>query len=102
MITSKTKIAPFGNRFLIKLDEEPEKIGSLYRPETAETRGVSGTILATGECPLGDWADEDWPPFKVGERVLVGKWAGQLIEMQDTRDKTIYLIGVEEILARLD
>jgi chaperonin GroES len=101
MITTKTKIKPAGNRFLIKLIEEPDKIGSIYTPDNAKNRSVEGTIVEVGTGGgTSNWEGE-WPPFQMGERVLVGKWSGQMVELADSRVKDMYIVGVDEIIAAL-
>lgn len=91
-------IKPLGDRILIKpLEQEEEKIGSLYIPDSAKEKPLEGTVAAVG---TGRREGDKVVPLevKVGDRVLYGKYTGTEIK----RDGQEYLIVREsEVLAIL-
>ena len=101
MANSKELIGPFGQRFLIKLTDQVEITkGGIVIPGSAQDRATEGIVVAIG-CGRQDTTfTGKWPPFKVGQKVLVGKWAGQEITIEDTGEK-LWLIGIDELLATL-
>ena len=92
-------IKPIGDRVLVQLiEEEFNKVGSLYVPDTAKERPQRGKVMAAGE---GRYEGKDLIPMrlKVGDKVLFGKYAGTEFKYEDTE----YLILNEhDILAVLD
>lgn len=92
-------IKPIGDRVLVQLvEEELNKVGSLYVPDTAKERPQRGKIIAVGE---GRYEGKDLIPMrvKVGDKVLFGKYAGTEIKYDDNE----YLILNEhDILAVID
>ncbi len=92
-------IKPLGDRVLIEImDEEDEKVGSIYVPDTAKERPQQGKIVAVGE---GKRDGKDIIPMtvKVGDTVLYGKYAGTEVK----HDGKEYLILSEsDIYAILD
>lgn len=89
-------IKPLGDRVLIKpLDEQLDKVGSLYIPDTAKEKPQEGEIVAVGSGKKE--GDKSIPlEVKVGDRVLYGKYSGTEVK-HDNQD---YLIVREsDILA---
>lgn len=73
-------IQPLSDRVLIEqVDEEEQKIGSLYIPDTAKEKPNSGKVVAVGE---GKYEDGKLIPLqvKVGDKVLYGKYAATEIK----------------------
>jgi len=69
-------IKPLGDRVLIEVkDEEMEKQGSIYIPDTAKEKPQEGKVVAVGS---GRYEDGKLVPLdvKVGDTVLYGKYAG--------------------------
>lgn len=83
-----TIIQPLHDRIIVKRAEQPSKIGSLYVPEVARERGQEAEVIAVGEGKLLDNGAR-WPPdVKPGERVLLGKYSG----VEVTLDEEDYVI----------
>lgn len=91
-------IKPLGDRVLVKpLEQEEEKIGSIYIPDSAKEKPQEGTVEAVG---TGRREGDKTIPLdvKVGDRVLYGKYSGTEIK----RGGQDYLIVREsDILAIL-
>ncbi len=89
-------IRPLGDRVLIEVkDEEMEKKGSLYIPDTAKEKPQEGKVVAVGK---GRYEDGKLVPLDVkeGDTVLYGKYAGTEVKHGDSE----YLIVREsDILA---
>jgi chaperonin GroES len=92
-------IKPLGDRVLIEaLEENIQKQGSLYIPDTAKEKPQEGKIKAVGK---GRYEDGKLIPLevKVGDKVLYGKYSGTEIK----HDGKEYLIVREsDILAVID
>jgi len=92
-------IKPLGDRVLIEtLEENLQKQGSLYIPDTAKEKPQEGKIKAVGK---GRYEDGKLIPLdvKVGDKVLYGKYSGTEIK----HDGKEYLIVREsDILAIID
>jgi chaperonin GroES len=92
-------IKPLGDRVLIEtLEEDIQKQGSLYIPDTAKEKPQEGKIKAVGK---GRYEDGKLIPLevKVGDKVLYGKYSGTEIK----HDGKEYLIVREsDILAVIE
>jgi chaperonin GroES len=92
-------IKPLGDRVLIEsLEENIQKQGSLYIPDTAKEKPQEGKIKAVGK---GRYEDGKLIPLdvKVGDKVLYGKYSGTEIK----HDGKEYLIVREsDVLAIID
>ncbi|MFH0976028.1 MAG: co-chaperone GroES [Spirochaetota bacterium] len=92
-------IKPLGDRVLIEvLEDELQKQGGLYIPDTAKEKPQEGKVKAIGK---GRYEDGKLVPLdvKVGDKVLYGKYSGTEIK----HDGKEYLIVREsDILAVID
>ncbi len=69
-------IKPLGDRVLIEvIDEDLQKEGSLYIPDTAKEKPQQGKVVSVGK---GRYEDGKWIPLdvKAGDVVLYGRYAG--------------------------
>jgi len=92
-------IKPLGDRVLIEtLEDDLQKQGSLYIPDTAKEKPQEGKVKAVGK---GRYEDGKLIPLdvKVGDKVLYGKYSGTEIK----HDGKEYLIVREsDVLAIID
>ncbi len=92
-------IRPLGDRVLVEIiEEEIQKQGSLYIPDTAKEKPQQGKVVAVGN---GRYEDGKLIPLdvKVGDVVLYGKYAGTEVK----HDNKEYLIVREsDILAVIE
>lgn len=72
-------LQPLHNYLLIEIDKRPEKIGSIYIPETNSEQSQRGTVLAAGP---GRWIEGKFKPCcaTAGDRVILIKYAGMKVE----------------------
>lgn len=92
---------PAGHRILVKADDPPEKIGSLYVPnwvkENRIIENIKGTVVAVG---MNAWKafDEGEPWALVGDRVCFAKYGGFVIEDEKTGEN-FRLLNDEDVVA---
>jgi chaperonin GroES len=110
MATVKTvKISPLGERVLIKPDEPPEKIGSVFIPEAAKEQPMRGIVMKVGDKSRYRFFNEDgnldadtWPNAEqafTGCTVLYGKYCGTEIT---EGGETFLLLKDADILAVIE
>lgn len=81
-------IKPLGDRVVIKMVENEEKtVGGLVLPDSAKEKPQVAEVLAVGPGGFVD-GNEVKMELKVGDRVLISKYAGT----QVTIDKVEYTI----------
>ena len=81
----KTKIRPLGDRILVKrLDEDKEQrsSGGIIIPDTAKEKPMEGKIVAAGAGRRSDDGKVQKLEVKVGDRVLIGKYAGTEVKIE--------------------
>jgi co-chaperonin GroES (HSP10) len=62
-------LRPLHDQVLVKLEEEPEQVGLIHVPKTAQNRGPrTAVVVAVGRDVESDGADDVQP----GDRVLLG------------------------------
>jgi co-chaperonin GroES (HSP10) len=92
---------PAGFRILVKPDDPPDKIGSLYVPmsvkESRAVENVKGVIVKVG---MTAWKafDQGKPWAKVGDRVAFAKYGGFVLEDEKTKEQ-FRLLSDEDIIA---
>ena len=94
------KFRPLHDRVLVKpLEAETKTAGGIIIPDTAKEKPQEAKVIALGTGGL----DKDGKklPFnvKVGDKVLVGKYAGQEVKLDDV---TYLLLSESEILAVIE
>lgn len=92
-------LKPLGDRVVVKpLEDQEDKIGSLYVPDTAKEKPQEGKVEAVGPGRTED-GKLIAPSVKVGDRILYGKYSGTEIK-QGGQDMLI--IRESDILAIVD
>ncbi len=89
-------IKPLGDRVLIEVtEEELQKQGALYIPDTAKEKPQQGKVIAVGR---GRYEDGKWVPLDVkpGDMVLYGKYAGTEIKHEG---KEYLIVRENDVLA---
>jgi chaperonin GroES len=83
---AKTKLNPLGDRVLIKKNEAPKEKGGIMLPDTATDSPYKvreGTVVAVGigrRLKNGEYIK---PPVEVGDQVIVSKFEGTAINIDD-------------------
>jgi len=87
------KVKPLHDRILVKRVEAEEKMkGGIIIPDTAKEKPLEGKIVAIGSGRLDDHGKRIPLEVKVGDRVLIGKYAGTEVKIDD----------VEHVIVRED
>jgi chaperonin GroES len=76
------EMRPVNDRVLIRPKQAPDKIGSLYIPDTAKEKPLEGEVVAIGNGKIAETGESFPLDVKVGEVVMYGKYAGTEIEVR--------------------
>lgn len=80
----KTSLKPLGNRVLVQRLEPEEKLkGGIILPDSAKKKPETARVIAVGSGKRGDDGKEQPIPVKVGDVVLMDKYAGQEVTVDD-------------------
>ncbi len=93
-------VKPLGDRILVEPVEEKElKKGGIIIPDTAKEKPTEARVVALGTGKLDDKGNK--VPFEVkkGDRVLVSKYGGTEIKLDDKEYK---ILGSDDVLAILE
>jgi chaperonin GroES len=91
------KVKPLGDRVLVKRIETREEVrGGIIIPDTAKEKPQEAEVVAVGDGKLDDDGKRLPMSVKKGDRVLIGKYSGQDIKIND-EEHTI--LREDEVLA---
>jgi chaperonin GroES len=91
------QVKPLGDRVLLKRTEAEEEVrGGIIIPDTAKEKPQEAEVVAVGDGKLDDNGQRIAMSVKAGDRVLIGKYTGQDIKIND-EEHTI--VREDEILA---
>lgn len=96
----RTRLAPTPGMLVIEpMPEETRTEAGLYIVGSQETSSYVGTIIAVRVPVNDDPADY----FKVGQQVIIGKWAGTTIKIRSgVKTREYLLVNEDSILATLE
>jgi chaperonin GroES len=88
------KVRPLRDRVLVKRLEEDEeqKVGGIIVPDTAKEKPTRAEVIAVGSGRHLDTGKVVPLTLKPGDRVLIGKWSGTEVKIDDDE----YLILKED------
>jgi len=90
-------VKPLGDRVLVQPVEEKEsKKGGIIIPESAKEKPTEGIVRALGTGKTDDNGKKVPFEVKVGDRVLISKYGGTEIKLDDKEYK---LLNADDILA---
>ena len=93
----KTTLKPLGNRVLAKRIEEEKSIkGGIILPDSAKKKQETATVIAVGPGKLGENGKTLPLPVKVGDTILMDKYAGQEVTLDD---EEYVIIRADDIIA---
>jgi chaperonin GroES len=91
------QVKPLGDRVLLKRVEPKEEVrGGIIIPDTAKEKPQEAEVVSVGDGKLDDNGKRIPMTVKAGDRVLIGKYTGQDIKIDD-EEHTI--VREDEILA---
>ncbi len=90
-------IQPLGDRILVqRLEPAETKKGGIIIPETAQEKPMEAKVIALGTGKVTDEGKKIEFEVKKGDRVLIGKYSGTEVKVDDVE----YLIlGQDDVLA---
>jgi chaperonin GroES len=92
----KTTVRPLSDRILVKRMEPEQKAKSgIIIPDTAKEKPLEGKVVAVGAGRLDDNGKRVAPEVKVGDRILIGKYIGTEVKIDDIEH---VIVREEEIL----
>jgi len=95
-IPMKTMVKPLSDRVLVKRTEPDQKVKSgLIIPDTAKEKPLEGKVVAVGAGRLDDNGKRVALDVKAGDRVLIGKYIGTEVKIDDVEH---VIVREEEIL----
>ena len=81
---TKIKIKPLNEKILVKRVAAEEKTESgIYLPESAKEKPQQAEVLALGDGKLLDNGERQKFQVKKGDRVLLNKWGGSEVTLND-------------------
>jgi chaperonin GroES len=93
-------LKPLGDRVLVEPIEEKEvKKGGIIIPDTAKEKPTEGIVRALGTGKTNDEGKKIAFEVKVGDRVLVSKYGGTEIKLNDKEYK---LLNADDILGIIE
>jgi chaperonin GroES len=95
-----SRIRPLRDRVVVRRKRvADEKVGSILVPDSAKEKPQEAEVVAVGPGRLSDEGEVLSMDLKAGDRVLIGKWSGTEVTVDDEE----YLILKEdEVLCLLD
>jgi chaperonin GroES len=94
------QVKPLGDRVLLRRTEAEEEVrGGIIIPDTAKEKPQEAEVVAVGDGKLDDNGKRMPMNVKKGDRVLIGKYTGQDIKIND-EEHTI--VREDEILAIIE
>lgn len=82
----KVKIKPVGDRILVQFREEKEQMrGGLYIPDSAQEKPQEARVVALGTGTKVKGCAVAAFEVKVGDTVLLGKYAGSEVKLDGER-----------------
>jgi chaperonin GroES len=92
----KMKMKPLNDRVLVKRMEPEEMVKSgLIIPDTAKEKPMEAKVVAVGAGRLDDHGKRIEMEVKAGDRVLIGKYTGTEVRIEDVEH---VIVREEEIL----
>ena len=90
------KVKPLNDRVLVRRMEAEEKVkGGIIIPDTAKEKPLEGKVIAVGAGRLDESGKRIPMEVKIGDRVLIGKYAGTEVKIDDTEH---VIVREDEIL----
>lgn|SRR3990167_9934703 len=95
--TITTTLKPLGSRVLVKRLAFEEKLkGGLILPDTAKKKQETAEVIAIGPGTQGTDGIIHPIPLQIGDKILMDKYAGQEISLND---QEFIIVKFEDIVA---
>ena len=92
-------VRPLQDRVLVKRVEQEEQVrGGIIIPDTAKEKPQQAEVIAVGPGKTDDDGDRIPVDVKAGDKILIGKYSGSEVKVDD---KDYLILREEDILAIL-
>jgi chaperonin GroES len=94
---TKTTLRPLGSRVLVQYLEQEEKLkGGIILPNSAKKKQTTAVVISTGPGIQGKDGKMHPIPVKAGDKILIEKYAGQEVSLDD---EEFIIVKAEDIIA---
>jgi len=93
------QIRPLGNRIVLKRLEAEEKQGSILLPDTAKKKQELAEVVAVGPGKKSSEGTLISPSVTVGDTVLIDKYSGQEVNLND---EEFVIVRGDDIIAIIE
>ena len=98
--TTQLKLRPLYDRIVVKRKEAKEQMkGGLYIPDTAKEKPQEAEVIAVGDGKFDDSGKRMKLDVKKGDTILIGKYSGTEIKIDDIE---YTIIREDEVLAIIE
>jgi len=98
--STSIKLRPLGNRVLVRRLESDEKLkGGIILPETAKKKQEQAEVVAIGTGKKDKSGNLIPIPVKVGDVILMEKYSGQEVTIQD---EEFFILKADDIIAIIE
>ncbi len=94
------RLCPTPGKLYLRRCDPPETAASsvFALPDSVHEKSVEAVVVGIPDIPTYEWGREIPCPARVGDRVLVGKYAGD----HKFRNQTVTIVRFDEVLARIE
>ena len=90
-------VRPLHDRIMVKrLDAKEQMKGGIIIPDTAKEKPLEAEVIAVGEGKFDDDGNRIKLDVKIGDKVLIGKYSGTDIKLDD---EEYTILREDEVLA---
>ena len=94
------KVKPLYDRILVKRAEAKEEVrGGIIIPDSAKEKPLEAMVIAVGEGKRNEKGELQALTLKVGDRILLGKYAGTEVKIDDEEH---IILREDEVLAVIE
>ena len=94
------KVKPLGDRILVKRHDATEEVrGGIIIPDSAKEKPLEAEVMAVGDGKKSDNGDTIPMTVKVGDIILLGKYAGTEVKLNDIEH---IILREDEVLAVIE
>ena len=92
-------VRPLHDRVLIRRTEETEqKVGGIVIPDSAKEKPLQAEVIAVGSGRMLDTGKKVALTLQPGDKVLIGKWSGTEVKIDD---EELLILKEDEVLGVL-
>ena len=90
------KVKPLHDRLLVtRIEDKPQKTAGIIIPDSAKEKPMEGKVIAVGSGRVLEDGKKVPLEVKVGDRILLGKYAGTEVKIDD---KEHVIVREDEVL----